>query len=104
MAVNIATARKGAKVIGIGGVDVRSIQSLEKAVARCVEELGSLDYCMYGLCSQIYIFLVLIILRRAGAAGNFLAPISGLSSNAFRTVLEIDTLGSFNTLKVCLTV
>lgn len=53
MAVNIATARKGAKVIGIGGVDVRSIQSLEKAVARCVEELGSLDYCMYGFYSQI---------------------------------------------------
>jgi peroxisomal 2,4-dienoyl-CoA reductase len=36
---------------------------------------------------------------RAGAAGNFLSPISGLSSNAFRSVLEIDTLGSFNTLK-----
>jgi len=51
MAVSIATARKGAKVLGIGGVDVRSIQSLEKAVARCVEELGSLDYCMYVFCS-----------------------------------------------------
>lgn len=35
----------------------------------------------------------------AGAAGNFLAPMDGLSSNAFRSVLEIDTLGSFNTLK-----
>lgn len=27
-----------------------------------------------------------------GAAGNFLAPISGLSENAFRTVVEIDTV------------
>lgn len=26
----------------------------------------------------------------AGAAGNFLAPIEGLSSNAFKTVIDID--------------
>ena len=57
MAVNIATARKGAKVIGIGGVDVRSIQSLENAVARCVKELGGLDYCMYVFC--VYEFITL---------------------------------------------
>lgn len=37
-----------------------------------------------------------------GAAGNFLAPISGLSENAFRTVLEIDTLGTYNTIKATL--
>lgn len=35
----------------------------------------------------------------SGAAGNFLAPISALSSNAFRTVLEIDTLGTYNAIK-----
>lgn len=46
MAKNIMTARKGSKVIGIGGVDVRSIESLEKAVARCVKELGGIDYAM----------------------------------------------------------
>jgi len=44
----------------------------------------------------------MLIGHRAGAAGNFLSPIAGLSSNAFRTVLEIDTLGSFNTLKATL--
>jgi len=31
-----------------------------------------------------------------GAAGNFLASASKLSSKGFRTVLEIDTLGTFN--------
>ena len=31
-----------------------------------------------------------------GAAGNFLASASKLSSNGFKTVLEIDTLGTFN--------
>ncbi|KAG4442311.1 hypothetical protein IFR05_002235 [Cadophora sp. M221] len=81
MAKSIATARKGAKVIGIGAVDVRRIQDLEGAVARCVKELGGIDYVI------------------AGAAGNFISPISGLSSNAFKTVLDIDTVGSFNTLK-----
>lgn len=38
----------------------------------------------------------------AGAAGNFLAPISQLSTNAFRTVIEIDLLGSYNTAKATL--
>lgn len=28
-----------------------------------------------------------------GAAGNFLVPISGMSENAFKTVMEIDTVG-----------
>jgi len=31
-----------------------------------------------------------------GAAGNFLASASKLSSNGFKTVLEIDTIGTFN--------
>lgn len=35
----------------------------------------------------------------AGAAGNFIAPISGLSPNAFKTVIDIDTIGTFNTIK-----
>lgn len=47
MAKNIATARKGAKVIGIGLVDVRKIESLESAVDRCVKELGGIDFVMY---------------------------------------------------------
>ena len=37
-----------------------------------------------------------------GAAGNFLAPISGLSPNAFRSVVEIDTIGTYNTIKATL--
>ena len=46
MAKDIATARQGAKVLGIGAIDVRSIQSLERAVAHCVKELGGLDFVM----------------------------------------------------------
>lgn len=36
----------------------------------------------------------------SGAAGNFLCPLERLSFNAFKTVVEIDTLGTFNVSKV----
>jgi peroxisomal 2,4-dienoyl-CoA reductase len=38
--------RRGARVLGIGGVDVRRYEDLERAVARCVGELGGLDFVM----------------------------------------------------------
>ena len=47
MAKDIATARAGAKVLGLGSVDVRSIESLQLAVERCVKELGGIDFVMY---------------------------------------------------------
>jgi 2,4-dienoyl-CoA reductase [(3E)-enoyl-CoA-producing], peroxisomal len=46
MAKDIATARKGAKVIGIGAVDVRNPEALTAAADRCVRELGSIDFVM----------------------------------------------------------
>ncbi|OJD23978.1 hypothetical protein ACJ73_04668 [Blastomyces percursus] len=84
MAKDIATARPGAKVIGQGGVDVRSFDSLKNAAERCVKELGAIDFVI------------------AGAAGNFLASIDQLSVNAFKSVMDIDVLGSYNTLKATL--
>jgi 2,4-dienoyl-CoA reductase [(3E)-enoyl-CoA-producing], peroxisomal len=39
---------------------------------------------------------------RAGAAGNFLSPLSQLSANAFKSVIDIDVLGSYNTTKAVL--
>jgi peroxisomal 2,4-dienoyl-CoA reductase len=80
-AKEIAQVRPGAKVLGIGNVDVRNFDSLKAAADRCVKELGFIDYVI------------------AGAAGNFIAPISGLSPNAFKTVMDIDTIGTFNTIK-----
>ena len=46
MAKDIATARKGAKVIGIGAVDVRKPEILQAAAERCARELGSIDFVM----------------------------------------------------------
>ncbi|CAN6673430.1 peroxisomal 2,4-dienoyl-CoA reductase Sps19p [(3E)-enoyl-CoA-producing] [Trichomonascus vanleenenianus] len=77
----IEQLRPGAKVLGIGGVDVRKVHDLKAAVDRTVAELGRVD---------------LVI---AGAAGNFLSNINNLSTNAFRTVVEIDLVGSYATAK-----
>ncbi|GAB7348718.1 hypothetical protein MBLNU459_g7456t1 [Dothideomycetes sp. NU459] len=84
MAADIATARPGARVLGLGGVDVRDAQALQAAAEKTARELGSIDYVI------------------AGAAGNFLAPIAQLSSNAFKSVMDIDVLGSYNTAKATL--
>ncbi|KAJ5182617.1 Peroxisomal 2-4-dienoyl-CoA reductase [Penicillium capsulatum] len=83
-AQEIATVRPGAKVIGIGAVDVRQFDNLKDAAERCVKELGGIDYVI------------------AGAAGNFLASIEQLSVNAFKSVMDIDVLGSYNTVKATL--
>ncbi|KAK1232765.1 peroxisomal 2 4-dienoyl-CoA reductase sps19 [Marasmius sp. AFHP31] len=64
--------------------DVRQPESLKEAVQKTVEKFGRIDFVI------------------CGAAGNFLAPISGLSENAFKTVMEIDTIGSYNTVKATL--
>ncbi|KIY50254.1 NAD(P)-binding protein [Fistulina hepatica ATCC 64428] len=61
--------------------DVRDPKALAQAVKTTVEKFGRIDFVI------------------CGAAGNFLAPISGLSENAFRTVMEIDTMGTYNTIK-----
>lgn len=84
MAAEIAEARPGARVLGIGGVDVRDSGALQAAADRTAKELGSIDFVI------------------AGAAGNFLAPLSQLSPNAFKSVIDIDVLGSYNTAKATL--
>lgn len=44
--------------------------------------------------------LRIMVLLLTDAAGNFLCPATSLSFNAFKTVMEIDTMGTFNTSKV----
>jgi 2,4-dienoyl-CoA reductase [(3E)-enoyl-CoA-producing], peroxisomal len=52
MAKDIATARKGAKVIGLGAVDVRKPEALQAAADHCAKELGSIDFVMW-----VHVFL-----------------------------------------------
>ncbi|KAI3404935.1 hypothetical protein KGF56_002264 [Candida oxycetoniae] len=82
-AKDIQSLRKDAKVVSLPNVDVRDVKQLASAVAKTVQELGRIDFVI------------------AGAAGNFLADFNHLSSNAFKSVIDIDLLGSFNTVKAC---
>lgn len=58
--------------------DVRDYAAIEGAFAQAVAEHGGID--------------ILI----AGQAGNFPAPALGMSANAFKAVVDIDLLGTFN--------
>ncbi|KAH8146990.1 uncharacterized protein LAJ45_09071 [Morchella importuna] len=82
-AAEIVALREGAKCISIIA-DVRDAAAMEQAVERTVSELGSVDYVI------------------CGAAGNFLATTTNLSANAFKSVMDIDVLGSYNTVKAAL--
>lgn len=80
-AEEIGRLRPGAKVVSCPNTDVRDVQSIAKAVDLTLKELGRIDFVI------------------AGAAGNFLSDFNHLSSNAFASVVNIDLLGSFNTVK-----
>lgn len=64
---------------GFGVVaDVRDDDSVTAALAACLAQHGPID--------------VLV----SGAAGNFLADVNSMSSNAFKVVVDIDLIGSFH--------
>jgi peroxisomal 2,4-dienoyl-CoA reductase len=63
--------------------DVREPEAVERAVDATLARFGRLDIVVNG------------------AAGNFLAPASQLSYKGFRTVVEIDTLGTWNVSRAC---
>jgi len=69
--------KQNIKAIGIQG-DVRSVESAEAVVAQTVKAFGKIDILVNG------------------AAGNFLVNAENLSSNGFKTVIEIDLIGTFN--------
>jgi peroxisomal 2,4-dienoyl-CoA reductase len=79
----LATAREElAKTTGqeclAATADVRDAVAVGVAIATTLEAFGRIDVVVNG------------------AAGNFLAPAATLSPNGFRTVLDIDTNGTFN--------
>eukprot|EP01137_Pigoraptor_chileana_P022841 Opistho-2@7145 len=61
--------------------DVRYPEQIEKALEEGHKKFGRIDIVV------------------CGAAGNFLAPAAKLSAKAFKTVIEIDLVGAFNTCK-----
>ncbi|KAM4025336.1 peroxisomal 2,4-dienoyl-CoA reductase [(3E)-enoyl-CoA-producing] isoform 4-T4 [Anomaloglossus baeobatrachus] len=62
--------------------DVRQPQTLTDAVEEALRTFSRIDILVNN------------------AAGNFLCPASSLSCNAFKNVLDIDTMGTFNASKI----
>ena len=62
-------------------LDVRTYADVQRSAEDCVEKLGKIDFVL------------------AAAAGNFPAPAAGMSDRAFKAVIDIDVLGTFNTLR-----
>jgi len=73
--------RHGGEVNGVSA-DVRDFDAVGRALQASVERFGPID--------------VLV----SGAAGNFLASALDMSPNAFKTVVDIDLLGSFNVARL----
>ncbi|MEO8131838.1 MAG: SDR family oxidoreductase, partial [Bryobacteraceae bacterium] len=61
--------------------DVRDYEALQQAFRKTRELWGPID------------------LMVCGAAGNFPAPVLGMSANGFKSVIDIDLLGTFNTCR-----
>ena len=65
--------------------DVRDPEKVEQVIASAIAEYGSLD----------------IVINNA--AGNFPAPIEKISYNGFKTIIDIDLLGTYNVTKAAYT-
>ncbi|HTZ70678.1 MAG TPA: SDR family oxidoreductase [Acetobacteraceae bacterium] len=73
-------AEAGHPVTGFAA-DVRNYQAVEAALSATAEKFGKIDVVL------------------SGAAGNFLAPVLGMSPNAFKSVIDIDLMGTFHVLR-----
>jgi len=64
-----------------GCCDIRRSEEVEQVVAQILERWGRLDVLVNN------------------AAGNFPAPMSGISYNGFKAIVDIDLLGTYNVSK-----
>ncbi|MEE9588248.1 MAG: SDR family oxidoreductase [Hyphomicrobiaceae bacterium] len=106
--INLGIAKAFARCGACVGVMSRSTDKVENAV-RALEDL---DATAYGYSADVRdaeaVARALSAFARdageietliSGAAGNFLAPANKLSPNGFKTVVDIDLLGTFNVMK-----
>ena len=71
---------EGFDAIGMAA-DVRDYAAVEQALRQASDRFGKIDIVL------------------SGAAGNFVAPALGMSANGFKTVVDIDLIGTFNVLR-----
>jgi NAD(P)-dependent dehydrogenase (short-subunit alcohol dehydrogenase family) len=78
----LEAAVKGLEAFGVAAIglpaDVRDYSAVAASLKEAHERLGEIDLLV------------------CGAAGNFPAPALGMSANGFKSVVDIDLLGTFN--------
>jgi NAD(P)-dependent dehydrogenase (short-subunit alcohol dehydrogenase family) len=101
LAIATAFGELGAKV----AINGRKVEKLDAAVASLrgkgitaegfaadVRDYAAIDAALEGATKKLGAIDVLV----CGAAGNFPAPVTMMSSNGFKAVMDIDVLGTFN--------
>ncbi len=73
--------RAAGGVAETAALDVRDYAAVADALHQTRERFGEIDILL------------------CGAAGNFYAPVTGMSANGFKAVIDIDLLGTFHTCR-----
>lgn len=73
--------RSSGGLAATSSLDVRDYPAVEAALQKTRDQFGEIDILV------------------CGAAGNFPAPVLGMSANGFKAVIDIDLLGTFNTCR-----
>lgn len=76
-----AAIRANGGIAGTFSADVRDYHAVDTALEKTHGEFGRIDVVV------------------CAAAGNFPAPVTGMSANGFKSVVDIDLLGTFNTCR-----
>jgi NAD(P)-dependent dehydrogenase (short-subunit alcohol dehydrogenase family) len=76
-----AAIRSNGGTAETAALDVRDYAAVETALRRTRDTLGEIDILV------------------CAAAGNFPAPVTGMSANGFKSVIDIDLLGTFNSCR-----
>jgi len=106
--INLGIARHFAS----NGARVAIISRSQEKVAAAVSEIEAAGGVAMGAAADVREFALIdaalaavrasygeIDIVVSGAAGNFMCPAVGMSANAFKTVVDIDLLGTFNVLR-----
>ncbi|HUA86701.1 MAG TPA: SDR family oxidoreductase [Bryobacteraceae bacterium] len=76
-----AQIRERGGIAATHATDVRDYDGVARALKSTREQFGEIDILV------------------CGAAGNFPAPVVGMSANGFKAVVDIDLIGTFNTCR-----
>lgn len=79
-AEEVQAEAKGGKVLAISA-DVRDYEAVDQSLRTAADQFGPLDIVI------------------AGAAGNFFAPAVSISPNGFKTIVDIDLMGTYHVFR-----